>query len=130
MVKNSLVTKRFLINFSYNFYSSKQNLEKVEVTLSDILVYPFLKAAANSATNIKSCYTEFRMGEILLQSMAKQLNDNDDSTIYYADGIITLYGMVELEVLLLETSSFFGSKKKKTIKSVSTITRVSSVHFL
>lgn len=76
-----------------------------------MLVYPFLKAAANAVTNIKSCCTEFRVGETPLQSMAKQLNDNDDSTIYYADGIITLYGMEELEVLLLETSSFFGSKK-------------------
>ncbi|KAG1560891.1 hypothetical protein G6F49_002300 [Rhizopus delemar] len=95
----------------YNFYSSKQNLEKDEVTFNDMLVYPFLKAAANAVTNIKSCCTEFRVGETPLQSMAKQLNDNDDSTIYYADGIITLYGMEELEVLLLETSSFFGSKK-------------------
>ncbi|CAO3704074.1 unnamed protein product [Rhizopus stolonifer] len=95
----------------YNFYSSKQNLEKDEATFNDMLIYPFLKAVANAVTNIKSCGTEFRVGETLLESMTKQLKGNDDSTLYYADGMITLYGMEELEVLLLETSSFFGSKK-------------------
>jgi hypothetical protein len=76
-----------------------------------MLVYPFLKAVANAVANTKSCDAEFRVGETPLESMTRQLNANDDATLYYADGIITLYGMEELEVLLLETSSFFGSTK-------------------
>lgn len=76
-----------------------------------MLIYPFLKAAANAVASVKSCCTEFQLGETPLRLMAKHLTDNDHSTIYYADGIITMYGMEELEVLLLETSSSFGSRK-------------------
>ncbi|KAI7899275.1 uncharacterized protein BX663DRAFT_538130 [Cokeromyces recurvatus] len=40
--------------------------------------------------------------------MKKQLNDEDGTTLYSADGILKLYGVKDLEILLLETSSFCG----------------------
>lgn len=72
-----------------------------------------MKAIARAVKNIKSCGTEFRVGETPLDAMTKQLNDTDESRFYFADGVIAMYEMEELEILLLETSSFFGSKKKQ-----------------
>lgn len=71
-----------------------------------------MKAVANAIAEETSSGAEFKMGEALLISMKKQLKDDDDSNLYKADGIIKLYSLRELEVLLLETSSYFGSKDK------------------
>lgn len=42
----------------------------------------------------------------------KQFEEQDESTLYKADGVIKRYSFEELEVLLLETSSHFGSTDK------------------
>ncbi|KAI7890293.1 uncharacterized protein EV154DRAFT_538429 [Mucor mucedo] len=97
----------------YKVGSSRQNLEKDEATFNDMFTYPFLKAVAKAVQDVKACGSEFRVGETPLNAMTKQLNGNDDSTLYYADGIITLYGMEELEVLLLEI--IFVQAADKTI---------------
>ncbi|CEG80194.1 hypothetical protein RMATCC62417_14563 [Rhizopus microsporus] len=95
----------------YNFYSSKQDLEEGETVFNDMLVFPFLKSVAKAvAENIKNSDAEFKVGETPLKAMMKQLDDKDESNLYKADGIIKLYGMKELEVLLLETSLCFGCK--------------------
>ncbi|CAO3633702.1 unnamed protein product [Mucor hiemalis] len=54
----------------------------------------------------------FKVGETPLQAMKKQINDSDESSLYYADGIINFSKVKKLEVLLLETSSSFGSSDK------------------
>lgn len=52
-------------------------------------------------------------GEMPLKAMTFELHSDglykDDAVVYKTEGIITLYGMQNLEVLLLETSSHFGS---------------------
>lgn len=69
------------------------------------MIFPFLKAVAEALPS--SCKAEFEVGETPLIAMEKQLKDEDDA-LYHADGILKLYGLKELEILLLETSSFFG----------------------
>lgn len=44
--------------------------------------------------------------------MKKQINDPEGSSLYNADGIIKFYNIKQLEILLLETSSSFGSTDK------------------
>ncbi|EIE90517.1 hypothetical protein RO3G_15228 [Rhizopus delemar RA 99-880] len=44
--------------------------------------------------------------------MKRQLKDHDEVNLYLADGIIKLYKLKKVEVLLLETSSHFGSQDK------------------
>ena len=91
-------------------YSTVQDLEDGEATFNDVLLFPFLKAVCvgNGAGTL-----EFKVGETKLRAMLKKSNEteieSDESIIYKADGIITLYAFNKLEVLLLETSSHFGS---------------------
>jgi hypothetical protein len=85
-------------------------LEDGETIFNDMLAFPFLKSVAKAvAENVKNSDEEFKMGEAPLKAMMKQLDDKDESTLYKADGIVKLYGMKGLEVLILETSSHFGS---------------------
>lgn len=77
---------------------------------NDILLYPFLKAVciAND-TGVP----QFKVGETRLRAMSKKTNkseiESDESTLYKADSIISLYGFNKLEILLLETSGHLGS---------------------
>ncbi|PHZ09865.1 uncharacterized protein RHIMIDRAFT_239980 [Rhizopus microsporus ATCC 52813] len=52
------------------------------------------------------------MGEAALTAMKRQIKGDGDASIYLADDIIKLYGLCELEVPLLETSSHFGREDK------------------
>lgn len=104
---------------SYKVYSTSQKLESRETVFNDLLVFPFLKAVSEAISEcVQDSRAEFEVGETPLIAMKKQLGDTDEATLYCADGIIKLYGMQEVEVLLLETSSFFGctnSAKKALI---------------
>lgn len=77
-----------------------------------MLLYPFLKIVAKAINEKTSCGAIFKAGEVLLQAMKKQINDPDEASLYYAGGIIKFYKINQLEVLLLETSSSFGSSDK------------------
>ncbi|GAA5809106.1 hypothetical protein MFLAVUS_002510 [Mucor flavus] len=86
-------------------YSSKQNLEDGEATYKDSLIYPFLKSVAKKPLK--------QLGEAALKAMITQIDDtSDESNLCKADRLIKLYEMKELEMLLLKTSSYFGSTDK------------------
>lgn len=65
------------------------------------------------------CKAGFRPGETQLISMGKQLKNiplyKEDNHSYLADGIIKLYGLKNIEIVLLETSGCFGSIDKSKI---------------
>lgn len=73
-----------------------------------MLVYPFLKTAANAVGEETNSGAQFRVGEAPLTAMKEQMKGYGDANLYLADGIVKLYDLCELEVLLLETSSHFG----------------------
>ncbi|KAG1631872.1 hypothetical protein G6F44_010886 [Rhizopus delemar] len=93
----------------HKLYSTSQKLESRETAFNDLLIFSFLKSVSETISEcVENCKAEFEVGETPLIAMKKQLDDTDEATLYYADGIIKLYGVKEVEVLLLETSSFFG----------------------
>ncbi|KAL9538744.1 hypothetical protein MBANPS3_010706 [Mucor bainieri] len=93
----------------YVIYTTKQKLEARECVFNDFLIYPFLKClAALVRETIDDCIAEFVVGETPLESMKKQLVEEDESSLYLADGLIKLFGLKEVEIVLLETSSHFG----------------------
>lgn len=78
---------------------------------NDILIYPFLKAVCVASD---AGVPQFKVGETQLRAMSKKKTneseiESDESTLYKADDIISLYGFNRVEVLLLETSGHFGS---------------------
>lgn len=68
--------------------------------------------ARSVAENKKTAFPEFKAGLALLKAVIIQLKDATEATLYKADSIITLYGIKQLEILVLETSSYFGSTDK------------------
>lgn len=68
------------------------------------------------AAEIDSCKIDFKPGEATLEAMKYQVKATrickDENYQYKADGLIKLYGIKKLEILLMETSSFFGSKDR------------------
>ncbi|KAI9351838.1 hypothetical protein BD770DRAFT_412698 [Pilaira anomala] len=88
---------------------------------NETITYDFLEniframVAAFVADTLPWTKAGFRSGEASLQSMSGQLKNyfpfyDEESHIYLADGLFNkLYGLKELEILLLETSGCFGS---------------------
>lgn len=100
------------------FYLTKLDIEDGGPVFNSLFVYPFVKAVADViATDIDNSLADFRPGEVILKSMSNQLKKSEifknDKCNYLADGIIKLYGLKEIEILLLETSWHF----RCTIKS-------------
>ncbi|KAI9347086.1 hypothetical protein BD770DRAFT_446558 [Pilaira anomala] len=87
------------------------DLQDGEGTFNDLLIYPFLKAVARSVAESKeTAFPEFIAGLASLKAaMIQQLNSAFGDTLYKANGIIRLYGIKQLEILVLESSSCFGS---------------------
>ncbi|KAL7315306.1 hypothetical protein PS15m_006768 [Mucor circinelloides] len=90
--------------------STIQDIADGEAMFKDILLHPFLKAVCVASV---AGVPQFKVDETLLRAISKRANeseiDNDESTLYIADGIISLYDFNKVEVLLLETSGRFGS---------------------
>jgi hypothetical protein len=81
-------------------------LEEGETAFNDLLIFPFLKAVAKAiAEENEGSSAEFKVGEVSLIAMMKQLEEQDESILYKTGGIIKLYSLEKLEVLLLETPS-------------------------
>ncbi|KAG1144359.1 hypothetical protein G6F37_007464 [Rhizopus arrhizus] len=99
-----------VLRSSHYLYSTIQNIEDGEAMFNDILLYPFLKAVCVASN---AGVPQFKVGETQLRAMSKKTNESeiesDESTLYKADGIISLYSFNRLEVLLLETSGHFDS---------------------
>ncbi|KAI9480984.1 MAG: hypothetical protein EXX96DRAFT_595019 [Benjaminiella poitrasii] len=83
----------------YDIYSDYQDLEDIEATLNHMLLYPFLKTVAKAINKETSSGAVFKTGEAPLQAMKKQIDDPDNSSIYYADGIINFHHIKQLEGL-------------------------------
>ncbi|KAG1468126.1 hypothetical protein G6F56_004025 [Rhizopus delemar] len=100
-----------VLRSSYSLYSTIQDIEDGEAVFNDILLYPLLKAVCIASD---AGVPQFKVGETQLRAMSKKTNESeiesDESTLYKADGIISLYGFNKVEVLLLETSGHFGSR--------------------
>ncbi|KAI8359802.1 hypothetical protein BD560DRAFT_405287 [Blakeslea trispora] len=94
----------------HSLYSAIQAIDDGEAMFNDMLIYPFLKAVC-IANDLGA--PQFKVGETRLRAMSRKKSEaeieSDESTLYKADGIISLYGFSRLEILLLETSGHFGS---------------------
>ncbi|CAO3617236.1 unnamed protein product, partial [Mucor hiemalis] len=98
-----------VLRASHSLYSAIQNIEDGEAMFNDLLLFPFLKAVCMASDG----KPQFKVGETQLKAMSKKDSDeSEESTLYKADGIISLYSFNKLEILLLETSSHFGSTDK------------------
>jgi hypothetical protein len=106
----------FNIN-SYSLHTTFQDIADGETAFNSILLYPFLRAVSSAvADEVDECKTDFKDGEAQLESMTQQLKASglykNDKFQYKADGLVKMYGVKNLEILLLETSYHFGSKDK------------------
>lgn len=97
---------------TYIQISKTSTLKMVNAHSNDLLIYSFLKTVARAINKDTSSGAIFKVGETPLQAMKKQINDSDESSLYYADGIINFNKVKKIEVLLLKTSSSFGSSDK------------------
>jgi hypothetical protein len=68
---------------------------------------------------VHDCKADFKPEEAFLQSMTTQLKalglQNNDKSQYKADGLIKLYGIKDIEVLLLENSGSLNNSDKVKI---------------
>ncbi|KAG1449688.1 hypothetical protein G6F55_010053 [Rhizopus delemar] len=102
---------------SYALHTTFQDIADGETAFNSILLYPFLRAVSGVvAVEVNECKTDFKDGEAQLESMTQQLKASglykDNKFQYKADGLIKMYGVKNLEILLLETSYHFGSTDK------------------
>jgi hypothetical protein len=113
--------------YSYKFHYTNLDITGGESTFDHLFIYPFLTAVAdNLSSAIPWSKAGFKPGETQLSAITKQLElfsiYKEDVHCYLADGIIKLYGLKEIEVLILETSSDFQCKKNQ--RFILAITRV------
>lgn len=91
-------------------YSSHIDKYKYEDGFNQLFIWPYLDIIAKSIT-ISNCNSDFESGQPPLQSMTQQLKANDihsdEKSCYKSDGLIKLFGIKQLELLLLETSGHF-----------------------
>lgn len=98
---------------SHEAYSSYVE-QDTEDGFNQISVYPYAKIIGKSLkANVKP---DFIQGQPILQSMTRQLKLSNlyfnDSSQYKSDGLIKLFGLKNIELLLLETSGCFDNKEK------------------
>ncbi|KAG1055661.1 hypothetical protein G6F43_002404 [Rhizopus delemar] len=71
------------------------------------------------ARGIENCNAEFDVGERFLKAMGQQIKyigiNTQSKSQYKADGIVSLYGVDNMEVLLLETSGHFKNDDQTKI---------------
>ncbi|EIE76714.1 hypothetical protein RO3G_01418 [Rhizopus delemar RA 99-880] len=71
------------------------------------------------ARGVEGCNAEFDVGERFLKAMGKQIKyigiNTQSKSQYKADGIVSLYGVDNMEVLLLETSGHFKNDDQTKI---------------
>jgi hypothetical protein len=95
---------------SLRAHESHQDICASEEAFKQLFVEPFLVPLATSL----EAQGDYINGEAYLKAMTTQLKNNgayiDDRYQYKADGIIRLYGVREMEILLLEVSHEFGNK--------------------
>lgn len=110
----------YIYKYRYSFQTTNVNINDGEATFDSLFIYPFIESVTTWLKEKEEwCKAGFRHGEVNLISMNKQLKNiplyKEDNHSYLADGIIKLYGLKNIEVLLLETSGCFGSNDKSKI---------------
>ncbi|KAI8091742.1 hypothetical protein BDF21DRAFT_449119 [Thamnidium elegans] len=105
----------------YNFHTTYKDIHDGETEFNGLFLFPFLNAvAAAVAAELGAAKTDFCYGEVCLEAMSTQLKALnmmvDGRNKYNADGLIRMYGYKKLEILLLETSSYFGCSDKPKSK--------------
>lgn len=105
---------------SYSFHYTNLDIKDGESTFDSLFVYPFLEAVSESlAESVNWSKAGFKPGEAPLISMKNQLKNSElykeETVTYLADGIIKLFGLKNLDILLLETSNHFGCTDKPKI---------------
>ncbi|EIE76042.1 hypothetical protein RO3G_00746 [Rhizopus delemar RA 99-880] len=96
-------------------YSSHIDHNANEDAFNQLFVYPYMRVIAKSIT-ISNCKADFVEGQPILESMTRQLKASnlyiDYRSQYKSDGLIKLFGLQNIELLLLETSGCFDNKVK------------------
>lgn len=93
-------------------YTSHCSFQGSEDAFSEELVKPFINVVAR---NLKPdyCKAGFVKGQPVLESMTSQLRLQgvfvDMKSQYKSDGLLKLFGLKEIEVLLVEVSGCFGN---------------------
>ncbi|GAA5802685.1 hypothetical protein HPULCUR_008159 [Helicostylum pulchrum] len=109
-----------LFRATYSFHYTNLDIKDGESTFDSLFVYPFLEAVSESlAESVNWSKAGFKPGEAPLISMKNQLKNSElykeETVTYLADGIIKLFGLKNLDILLLETSNHFGCTDKPKI---------------
>ncbi|KAG1332846.1 hypothetical protein G6F62_007045 [Rhizopus arrhizus] len=108
-----------LLNQVHKSYASHVDYNSTEDAFNQLFIWPYLDVIAKSI-KVDGCDSDFVQGQPILESMTQQLkavnlyvNDKDQ---YKSDGLVKLFGLNNLELVLLETSGCFINKDKQKVK--------------
>ena len=105
----------------YNFHTTYKDIHDGETEFNGLFLLPFLNAVAEAvAAELVAAKTDFCYGEVCLEAMSTQLKALnmmiDGRNKYNADRLIRMHGYKNLEILLPETSSYFGCSDQSKSK--------------
>lgn len=105
--------------YSIKGYEAPYDYDSNEDAFNQAFVWPYLHLIGKMLSN-NSCKGYFVQGQPCLKSMARQLKATgitvDETSQYKSDGLIKLFGLKNLELLLLETSGHFSNTDNVKIK--------------
>ncbi|KAI7900449.1 uncharacterized protein BX663DRAFT_517665 [Cokeromyces recurvatus] len=100
-------------------YTSHIDYQSSEDTFNQLFVWPYLNTTGRSIVT-HDCKSNFLQGQPVLESMNRQLKALnlfvDEKSQNKSDGLIKLFGLKNLELVLLETSGHFTNSDKGKIK--------------
>ncbi|KAG1468825.1 hypothetical protein G6F56_003613 [Rhizopus delemar] len=100
-------------------YEAPYDYDSNEDAFNQAFVWPYLDLIGKTL-NSNNCKGYFVQGQPCLVSMGRQLKATsaivDETLQYKSDGLIKLFGLKNLELLLLETSGHFSNTDKVKIK--------------
>lgn len=105
--------------YSIKGYEAPYDYDSNEDAFNQAFIWPYLDLIGKTL-NSNNCKGYFVQGQPCLVSMSRQLKATSaivDKTLQYkSDGLIKLFGLKNLELLLLETSGHFSNTDKVKIK--------------
>lgn len=105
--------------YRYKGYEAPFDHDANEGAFNQAFVWPYLDLIGKNV-KIHNCKGYFVQGQPCLESMSRQLKATgiivDEKSQYKTDGLIKLFGLKNLELLLLETSGHFSNTDKVKIK--------------
>lgn len=101
--------------YSIKGYETLYDYDSNEDAFNQAFVWPYLDLIGKTLNN-NNCKDYFVQGQPCLESMTWQLKATgatvDETSQYKSDGLIKLFGLKNLELLLLETSGHFSNTDK------------------